>query len=286
MAHEIVKYDNAMNQVTLVSMTTRTRRLMMALCAKLKDRTSETITFDYRELAELIGLEKEHATPAYMFELLNKMSYEMLNIKCSISSNRKMCRFVLFPTFENDQDAQNITVEVNKKFEYLLNVITGRGFTVFELADYCKLDGKYAPLIYQRLKQYRSTGLYIASVEELREWLELPKSYTNKKITVKVIEPAIAQISELGYFKNLTVTAKKARKKGAPIVGYEFTFDVETKAQKPAQEAQAPEAEQIQPAKQPRKRSTNAFLNIPKAQTDYDAIAEKRARERFSVPSN
>lgn len=286
MPQEFVKIDNTINKVKLVTMTTRTRRLMMALCAKMKDKGEEIISFNYRELAALIGLDGDHAAPAYMFKLLNTMADELLSMQCTTLDERKCYKFALFPTFENDQENQTITVRVNHDFAFLLNILAGRGFTLFELSEYCKLDGKYAPLIYQRLKQYRSTGVYSVNVEELHEWLDLPKSYTSRRIVTLVIKPAIKQISEFGFFKNLNVNVKKAKKRGAPVTGYEFTFDAETKAQKPAQEAQATEAEQIQPAKQPRKRSTNAFLNIPKAQTDYDAIAEKRARERFAVPSN
>ncbi|RRR00370.1 replication initiation protein, partial [Enterococcus faecalis] len=72
------------------------------------------------------------------------------------------------------------------------------------------------------LMQYRSTGYDQVNIEEYKEILEVPKSYTKMgQIDKKVLKQAMKELNN--YFEDLEITKIKA-KKGNKIAKLEFTF--------------------------------------------------------------
>ncbi len=70
--------------------------------------------------------------------------------------------------------------------------------------------------------QYRSTGYYQVNIEEFKEIMDVPKSYTQMgQIDQKVLKPAMKELNN--YFEDLEITKIKA-KKGNKIAKLEFTF--------------------------------------------------------------
>ena len=97
-----------------------------------------------------------------------------------------------------------LTIKTNPEFAYILNDLT-KNFTRFELREYVALDGKYSKMIYQHLRQYRKTGWWNITVEDIRRELAIPDSYANKYIMDKVIKPSIEVLKSCKGFSDLTV---------------------------------------------------------------------------------
>ena len=138
----------------------------------------------------------------------------------------KIQKFVLFPTCEIDEVNEQIRIAVNKDFAFLLNEFSC--YTTFELDEYIDLDSKYSKNLYRLLKQFRTTGkLYISDVQDFREKLDCPKKYSAKYFLSECIKPAIEELNLKGYFIELSVDTEKAKKRGAPIIGYVFSWKAE-----------------------------------------------------------
>ena len=202
--------------------------MLMSLCSKARDNGTEDIVLYFNEIRELTGY-KQTSNEKFVSDL-ERMNNKLMKITCSIKTEKRILMFVLFPTFDIDMDKQTLTVAVNQKFEFILNAIVS-GFTRFELAEFIALDSKYTKNLYRLLKQYRTTGIvnkFAKNIDEFKEAMGIPKSYKNRDITSKAIKPAVKELNDKGYFKNLKFEAQKGTGRGNPVIGYVFTFDKET----------------------------------------------------------
>ena len=130
-------------------------------------------------------------------------------------------RFVLFTGFEVSTKQQVVKVSVNSKLESVINGLTTE-FSKFELAAFTSIRSSYAKTLFRLLMQYRSTGYYQVNIEEFKEIMDVPKSYTQMgQIDQKVLKPAMKELNN--YFEDLEITKIKA-KKGNKIAKLEFTF--------------------------------------------------------------
>ena len=144
----------------------------------------------------------------------------------TITDGSTFTQFVLFPTFVTDPNAQTLRVRVNKDFKYLLNDFM-RDYTSFELEQSAQLKSTYAKQIYKKLHQFKSTGLWITTLEEFREFLVIPASYSTGKIEQAIIKPALKELEPL--FENLNLVhhyapKKKGQRGRRAVNGYEFRF--------------------------------------------------------------
>ena len=73
--------------------------------------------------------------------------------------------------------------------------------------------------MFRLLKQYRSTGFFRINVDEFKRLLDIPKSYTMKKIGVKVLGPIEKEL--VSYFNDFKINKIKS---GRSITELEFTF--------------------------------------------------------------
>lgn len=260
--NEVVKYENRVNTLPLSGFSAVELNLFMMLCAKTKDKGQDLIDLEYGELKKKLGLEKQ--TDKYFHNELYKMAGKLSKINCSFMNENKFVAFNLFSTFTGDLDTKKLTVRVNIDFQFLLNELT-RNFTSFELQEFVQLESKYSKNLYRLLKQYRRTGTYRVEAEKFRDLMDCPKSYANKVFMHDCVGVAVKELSN-GYFKDLKVEPIRAKKRGAPIVAYKFTFKKSHDV--PGQtfmDNLDPETVSKPPAKPD---SKNRFNNFP--QRDYD----------------
>ena len=100
----------------------------------------------------------------------------------------------------------------------MINELT-QNFTVMQLKEYTELQSKYTKNLYRQLQQFKKTGIYVVEVEYLRHILDIPDSYDMRKITQKIISPAIKSLSTI--FKDLKI--EKIRE-GRSIKQLRFVF--------------------------------------------------------------
>lgn len=214
-----VKYQNELNLVPLKNFNAKQMDLFFALCARMKDKGLDNIRFSFEELKELSDY-KMTATKAFVADL-EKLYKDMLNLSYRTENDDEIEYFVLFNGFKIDKKQKFVEVRVNQDLDYIINGLTTE-FSRFELSAFTSIRSTYAKTLFRLLMQYRSTGYYTVSIDEFKEIMDVPKSYTQMgQIDQKVLKPAMKELTN--YFEELEITKIKA-KKGNKIAKLEFTF--------------------------------------------------------------
>ena len=147
--------------------------------------------------------------------------------------------FVCFDRLEYNRKTYDLEVHIQDDFYEMMKNYK-LGFTRFELAEFVNLSGSYAKTLYRLLKQYRTSGSKIVTVEDFRQLLNVPKTYRQREIDTRVLNPCIKQLSrELDMFDTVrapfrNLKCEKIKKKGRGVKGrggtithYAFTFEAE-----------------------------------------------------------
>lgn len=221
MSNDLVKYKNDMNTLHFHGFSSVDLNMLMTLCSRMRDKDEDVMEFAFEYLKELMGY-KSKDNDRFVNDL-DEMNNKLIKVTASFKTETKKVMFVLFPTFEIDTQKETLKVRVNPDFKYLLNEITEQ-FTLFELQEFVSLSGKYSKNLYRLLKQYRRTGTYRIDAIEFQKRMDIPEELEKKYHMRNCIKPAIEELTRLCYFKDLKVEPVKARKKGAPVTAYEFTF--------------------------------------------------------------
>jgi len=217
-----VKYQNELNLIPFKNFNAKEMNLFFALCASLKDKGTENIVFSFEELRELSDY-KMTATKAFVKDL-DSLYTKMLQLtyREELDEFGSFRKFVLFNNFEVNVPNKTVEVSVNSKLENVLNGLTTE-FSRFELSAFTNIRSTYAKTLFRLLMQFKKTGLYIVSLDEFKDIMDIPKSYTQMgQVDQKVLQPALKELNE--YFKNLKLEKIKA-KKGNKIEKLKFTFD-------------------------------------------------------------
>ena len=262
--NEVVKYDNYMNSLNFSKFNKIDMNIFLTLCNRMKDKNTQKISLNFELLRELTNYKKSNSIDQFANDL-EKMNEKLMRVTCKLRTQTETIMFVLFPTFKINRDKQLLTVSVNEEFRFILNELV-KNFTRFDLKEFIELDSKYSKTLYRLLKQYRTTGKYEVSIEDFREKMDCPKSYSNKYVMDLVIKPSLKELKEKEYFQNLKCEPKYARKRGKPVIGYIFTFTPEnTKIH--------PDQSQVNREKKSRNKNyANGFANFTQRTYDYEEL--------------
>lgn len=219
---EIVKYANWTNALKFKDFTPQDYDFFMMLCSKMKDKGTRTLTFSFEEVKRLSGYQKKDKKA--FVEKLMSMNRKLMSITTDVVIGSKYLQFVLFTTFVTDTEEDTLTVSVNQDFQFVLNDLT-KNFTRFELEEFLSLESKYAKTLYRLVKQYKSTGEYRVDIGEFRDLMGCPPSYNNGVFLRDIVQPAVVKVQQ--FFPLLKCTVLHAKKRGAPVTGYLFTFTKE-----------------------------------------------------------
>lgn len=221
--NEVVKYNNYMNELSFRDFSDYDLNFLMVICAKMKDLGEETQHFEYDTLMELLEWDRTKSIDVFHKDL-KRMSEKLRHVGATIDIDPDVfTAFNLFSDFEGNKKKRELTVRLNPRFKYILNDLT-KNFTRFELAEYVHLDGKYSKLLYQHLKQYRKTGWWQISVDDIRRELSIPNSMPTMNITPKVLKPSIEIIKTCKGFGELEVEVIRSPRRGRKVEGYKFSW--------------------------------------------------------------
>ena len=260
--NEIVKYNNYMNVLKFRGFTTMDLNMLMALCAKARDVGKDEITFTFDELR---GLTDYQQTSNQKFvNDIKRMNNKLMQVTCNLETETESIMFVLFPTFVTNYENLTLTVSVNTKFAFVLNELT-KNFTRFELEEFVHLESKYAKNLFRILKQFKSTGYVKIGVEEFRQKMDCSESYSNRRLFEKVINPALEELVKI--FNNLKCEPVYARKRGKPVIGYEFYFGKEV--------IEVPKEIEKQKKDPVKKAKKNKFTDVHQREYDYEELEKK-----------
>lgn len=220
--NEIVKYHNDFSSLALKDFNAIELDLLMVLCSKMKNKQCEKVVFDFEQLKTLSKY-KPTANKRFI-EDIKRTNEKLMKLNMCITSEDMIYQFVLFPTFGIDTKNMTLTVAVNQQFAFVLNELT-QNFTRFELDEFISLTSGYSKALYRLMKQYRTEGRYYIKVEDIKEQLDIPASYTPKRISDNILKPVMKELS--AYFDNLKLNKITSKRRGNPIIAYEFIFRAE-----------------------------------------------------------
>ena len=212
----MIKYHNDMNLVAFKDFNQRELNIFFSICSLLKERGEEPITFSFNDIKSIININIPNNN---VFESLLVSTYDkLLQLQLGYHNEQKIVRFSLFTGYVVDKEKKEVTINVNHDYSYILNELS-KNFTIFELQEFNSLASSYSKNMFRLLKQYKSTGFYTVSVDEFRRLLDIPESYTMKKIGARILSLILKELSP--YFRDLNINKIK---EGRSIKVLEFTF--------------------------------------------------------------
>lgn len=231
MANEIANIHNDLIDLPLRKFNSSEIDILTALCYKCKEKECNDIMFSFEEIKALANYKNKN-NETFIKDLLDT-NKKLMSLNFTIHhSNTHFTQFVLFPTFEVDVKSEILKVQVHEKFAYLLNRLSN--YTSIELKESTHLKSSYSKGLYKKLRKYRNTDkpFWKVSIEDLKEYLDIPKSYSISNIDRDIIVPALKELSP--YFKGLNyVKYYEKIGKGRPkVAGYIFEYRAEPKKEK------------------------------------------------------
>ncbi|EHL17553.1 hypothetical protein HMPREF9628_02212 [Peptoanaerobacter stomatis] len=219
--NNLVVYKNDMNTVPLRDFSSKEMDLFFSICSQMRDKGLDEITFTFEQLKDLSNY-KFTAYDRFIKDIENVYN-KLIKLNIRIETEEKIVRFVLFTKYEIDKTKTSISISVNKEFKYILNDITGN-FTKFELAEFVSLKSSYSKTAYKLIKQFRTTGYMVLTIDDFRQQFCIPKSYRMTDINKQIFEKIHNELS--AYFKNLEIN-KISKGRGRKITHIEFVFNAE-----------------------------------------------------------
>lgn len=229
----VVEYHNNLNAIQLGNFNSLELDIFMTLCEKLRPREVMTIsgvsvittipetTFTFKELREMLNMPSSTYSKGKLIAKLMDTNKCIMSTVCETRHEGIIDQFVLFPKFSIDTNKGLLTVSVNEEFAYVLTDFAGR-FTAFELEEFLNIRGKAAKILYQHIKQFKNTGVYlISNLDDFRNHFNLSKDYRERNITDQIIAPAIEELKPLiPGLKYETIKTGKEHK----TTGYRITW--------------------------------------------------------------
>lgn len=266
MANEVVKHHNDLNTVIMRKWTAEEMNFFFAIIAKARDKGTSDLIFDKYQLAELANYSIQHNKRFHdtMDSLANNIS-QLRYIEKTKNSIEYMPLFTRFKVeWEEDLSDMQAQVSVSPLFEYILNKLSAN-FTQYELQEFTSIRSTYAKTAYRLLKQWRTVGRKEFKIDEFKLLMDTPKYYQISDIDRLVIKPILKQLSP--YFEDLKVKKIKSKKRGNPVLAYEFTWKKEVAGTYDPDKFNKPKPE---PKKANKSKSSKKKGNDPSwSQPDY-----------------
>lgn len=226
MANEVVKYHNDLNTVSMRNWTKEQMNFFFSVVAKTREQGTREVEFTKEQLTSLAQYSDMHNErfEKTIEDMVLKLS-ELKYIERTTRSLRVMTLFSLFEVKWTENLSEiNIRVKTSEEFEYVLNQLQAN-FTIWELSQFTKIRSTYAKTMYRLIKQWRTEGKKEYKLDEFKQLLAIPKTYSISKIDQVVLAPIKKELP--AYFKGLKIKKLKSNQKGTPVTGYEFTWQAE-----------------------------------------------------------
>lgn len=256
MSTKIVKYHNDLNEVVMRKWTPEEMDFFFSVVAEVREKGCRLVTFCSDDLKELSRFADRHKQR--WLDTMESVAKKALDLKYIERSQNKLSVMNLFSYFDIDGETRNVEVEVSSKFEYVVNKLEAH-FTQYELAEFTSIRSTYAKTAYRLLKQWRTVGRRKFEIDDFKTLMAMPKSYKSSEIDRAVIKPILKELSP--YFVGLKCKKHKSKKRGNPVLAYEFTWQAEiTEAYDPDKYKKLKEAEKVNKAIE---KAKNRKTNVP-----------------------
>lgn len=212
----MIKYHNDMNLIAFNDFSQRELNIFFSLCLLMKDKGTGEIKLSYNDIKKIIPDRFE--SNKKFEEILESVYDKLLRLRLETRDKNKIEKFILFTSYKIHVNEKIVTINTNSDYSYILNNLS-KNFTLFELQEFNELSSTYSKHMFRLLKQYKHTGYYKVSVDEFKRLLNVPESYTMRKITDKILSIVLKELSD--NFIDLKVNKIKD---GRVIKFLEFSF--------------------------------------------------------------
>jgi plasmid replication initiation protein len=214
-------YANIVNSLNFSDFTRRELDLFMAICSLQNGKASQLCVYSFQSLKEYLEWHPRLAKERFS-TMLADVASKLIHLNGAFRLDHEFFAFNLFSTFKIIESEEELLVRTNPDFVDLLNYFVNN-FTTIELREYISLKNKYAKLLYQNLRQYKNTGVWYPTVNDLKKHLSSPSSYTTKYLISKVLEPAVRELSKLPDFQDIQ-WKPITRKSSSRITAFEISW--------------------------------------------------------------
>ena len=213
----IVKYNNDMNSVSFGKFKEKELDLFFSICFKIKELGLKEVEVSFSELRELSNYSNRNLDR--FIKDLSSTYDKMLGLNIQIKySEIDFEKFNLFDSYKVSGTEKKISIQVSKKFEYLLNNLIGN-YTKFDLIDFVSLKSSYSKNVFKLLKQWESVKQVEYNIDNFKSLLGVPTTYTTAKFNERVLKPILEELPL--YFPNLKLEKIKTGKK---VTSLKFTW--------------------------------------------------------------
>lgn len=215
--------ENHVNQVKLKNFRKKDMDLFLVICNAFKDTNDYTVKIKYDDILKLADYKKLSLNTFHQTLKDLDLKDTFTNLKITVDTEEEYYSAKFITTFRANKQKKILTVTMNPDFVDFFNVFNQ--YTKIDLSIHTALQSKYAAVLYRMLSQYSKTHWWKVSIADFRDIFDVPEKYDSRKILQKIIEPAI---EELKPYMTITFNSIKAKKRGQPVIGYEFRYTSKT----------------------------------------------------------
>lgn len=219
-----VKYNNDLNTLPLRDFKAVELDLFMTICASVKEKGTNLVTYDFDKLRELSRY--EFTGVERFVEDLQSTYDKLLKTSMKLTDGNIIEAFTLFSRYKINKEEKTVEIQVSEYFKYILNDLNIGNFTRYRLNEYTDIKSTYSKAIYQRLKQWKTQGRWEIGIEEFRRLLSIPDTYKMGNIDQRILIPAELDLAPFFIGLQIQKLDRRGRPsgKGRPVTKLVFTF--------------------------------------------------------------
>ena len=215
-------YDNHVNEIRLKGFKKKDMDLFLTVCKFFMEENTCKVRIPYSSLKKLADYKKMTKSEFDKnIKGLDEKFYSLI-VAFDDEENEYYNSKPLFIDFTADGKKQELNVEINEKAVAYFNVF--KQYTKIDLLIHTSLSSKYSATLYRMLCQYDKNNWWCVTIENFKEIFNVPQSYDSRKISQKILDPAVEELSK--YMDISYIVEKDEHKRGKPVKGYKFEYSV------------------------------------------------------------
>lgn len=205
---ELVKYHNNINKLSFSNFTEKELNVFFSIVYKIQNQGSNILEIPFVELRNLSN--GDIHLPRFLNSVKN-VSDKISNLNFRYENDEEIVKFYFFNKFRIRKKEKVLILSINEDFQFLVNNLLKKGnFTILELENFVKLKSVYSKTLFRILKQWDSIHYKKFELQELRELLDVPASYSTARFNQRILTPMENELKQ--FFPHLTIEKKKTGK--------------------------------------------------------------------------
>ena len=205
---ELVKYHNNINKLSFSNFTEKELNVFFSIVYKIQNQGSNILEIPFTELRNLSNGDVH--LPRFLNSVKN-VSDKISNLNFRYENDEEIVKFYFFNKFRIRKKEKVLILSINEDFQFLVNNLLKKGnFTILELENFVKLKSVYSKTLFRILKQWDSIHYKKFELQELRELLDVPASYSTARFNQRILTPMENELKQ--FFSHLTIEKKKTGK--------------------------------------------------------------------------